>query len=78
MENIDEIKEGFEKSFADLRNLIDSSFYIMEKQPQYRDQIIDMWKESIQNFSTYAVQSSEKHNNRDVYKAISKALIFGK
>ena len=78
LENINQLMGSFERSFTDLRTLIDSSFEVMHSHPQYKDQIIDMWKESIQDFSNYTIQSSEKHNDRDVFKAISKALIFGK
>jgi hypothetical protein len=78
LENINELKEGFEKSFGDLRNLIEVSFEMIEKNPQQQDQIVDMWKDSVQSFSGYAIQCSEKHNNREVYKAIAKTLIFGK
>ncbi len=78
MENIHQLKEDFEKSFADLRNLIDVSFQMIEKNPHQKDQIIDMWKNSVHNFSVYAVHSSEKYNNKEVYKAIAKTLVFGK
>jgi hypothetical protein len=78
LESINQLEEDFEKSFADLRNLIDVSFQMIEKNPHHKDQIIDMWKNSVQNFSMYAVHSSEKYNNKEVYKAIAKTLIFGK
>ncbi|MFT9498091.1 hypothetical protein [Anaerosolibacter sp.] len=78
MENMNQLRGEFEKSFAGLRNLIDTSFQMMEKNPQLKDPIIEMWKDSVQNFSAYAVHSSEKYNNREVYKAIAKTLIFGK
>ncbi|SHJ83810.1 hypothetical protein SAMN02745975_03009 [Geosporobacter subterraneus DSM 17957] len=78
MNNAQELKQDFDETFRRLKNHMEESFSMIENNPARRDEVIDLWKDYIQAFTTYAVQSSEQHNNRDIYKAITRALIFGK
>ncbi|WHH60577.1 hypothetical protein [Petroclostridium sp. X23] len=76
MDDIQSFTEEFDHSFENLQNQIDHSLSLINHHPEHKKEIIDMWAKHIKQFTTYAFQSSEKHNNRDVYKAITKALIF--
>ena len=78
MNNPHELKHDFEQTFQRLKSHMDESFIMIENNPVHRDEIIDLWKDYIQAFSAYAMQNSEQYNNRDIYKAITKVLIFGK
>ncbi|MFZ5969241.1 MAG: hypothetical protein ACOYVK_18955 [Bacillota bacterium] len=78
MEIQKELKEGFSDAFEILKKLIDHSFDYMQKNPDKRDEIMELWQNYVRKFITYSLESSEKYNDREVFKAISKALLFGK
>ena len=78
MNNAQELRQDFEQTFQRLKSHMDESFIMIENNPAHRDEVIDLWKDYIQAFSSYAMQNSEQYNNRDIYKAITKVLIFGK
>lgn len=78
LENIDQYRIEFDTCFKTLKEQIDESFIIMDKYPDEKYVIIDMWKARIMEFISYTCEASEKYNNREVFKAITKALIFGK
>ncbi|AOT71391.1 lipase chaperone [Geosporobacter ferrireducens] len=78
MSSAHELKQDFEQTFQRLKSHMDESFMMIENNPAHRDEVIDLWKDYIQAFTAYAMQSSEQYNNRDIYKAITKMLIFGK
>lgn len=78
MNSAQELKQDFDETFRRLKKHMEESLEIIENSPTHRDEVVDLWKDYIQAFTTYAVQSSEQHNNRDIYKAITRALIFGK
>lgn len=78
MENSDNFRHEFDECFKNLIKQVDYSFQYMEKYPEKKEEVINLWKEHIQRFISYTFKSSEKYNNKDVFKAITKALIFGK
>lgn len=78
MENHDQFKEEFELCFKKMENLITESFNIMKDEPQKNDEIINLWRSHIQKFISFTFKTSEKYNNKDVLKAITKAIMFGK
>lgn len=73
-----ELREDFENCFENLQKLVNRSLDLMGNNPGTRDDVADLWKQYVSRFSTFTFKTSEKHNNREVFKAITKALIFGK
>jgi len=78
LENHTQFREEFDKCFECLLKLIDHSFATMNKNPETKEDMVNLWKSHILKFISYTFKSSEKYNNKDVFKAITKALIFGK
>lgn len=78
MENRSQFKDEFDKCFEKLLCLIDESFSIMDNSPDDKDYLISLWKNRITQFITHTFKTGEKYNNKDVFKAITKTLIFGK
>ena len=78
MENDINLKEDLEKCFETLNRLIDESFVIIAKNPEKESWIIDLWKGHISKFMSHTLRTGDKHNNKGVFKAITKALIFGR
>lgn len=78
MENYDQFKEEFNTCFKTLQKLTTESFSLMENDPEMKDEIINLWKNHILKFKTSTYKTSEKYNNKDIFKAITKALMFGK
>jgi len=78
LENYKQYKEEFEVCFKQLQKLTEDSFLLMEHNPEKKDEIVNMWKDNILKFISYTYKISEKYNNKDVIKTITKAFIFGK
>lgn len=78
MEDYDQFKKEFDTCFKTLEKLTTDSFSLMEDDPKKRDEIISLWKDYILVFKSFTFKTGEKYNNRDVFKTITKALMFGK
>lgn len=78
MVNYEQFKNEFETCFKTLHKLTAESFRLMDEQPALKDEMISLWKSHILTFISYTYSTGEKHNNKDVFKAITKALMFGK
>ncbi|MBC8062210.1 MAG: hypothetical protein H7Y18_16295 [Clostridiaceae bacterium] len=78
MENGNEFKEEFDKCFEAFQKLVTHSFEKMQNDPHKKDEVIDLWKTYILKFKVFTYKTSEMYNNKDVFKAITKALMFGK
>ena len=72
------MKEELEMSFRSLEKLVSDSFSDMKNEPGSKDEIIDLWKNHILSFKSCMYNTSEKYNNKDLFKALTKALTFGK
>ncbi|MDI6603903.1 hypothetical protein ACETAC_04585 [Aceticella autotrophica] len=75
---MDEVKEKFEEALRTLKETVDVSFKKYEKDKTVKNEMVKMWQDTISNFLQYAVKTSEKHQSRDLYRSIARALIFGK
>lgn len=71
-------REDFDKSFENLKKQVDASFEIMCQKPEIKEEVIDLWKTNVSQFISYTLSTSEKYHNKDVFKAITKAMIFGR
>ncbi|MCX7842146.1 MAG: hypothetical protein N2489_03625 [Clostridia bacterium] len=78
MEDCKQLKHDVDKCFHNLKEQIDHSFILMKEQPEKKEEVVNTWKKHIIQFITYTFNASEKYDNRDVFKAITKALMFGK
>ncbi|MBE3578604.1 MAG: hypothetical protein IMW83_01710 [Caldanaerobacter subterraneus] len=75
---MDDIKKEFQKAVDALKYAIELSFKEYKKDPSKKDQIVALWQNTIGEFLQYFSKISEKYNARDLYKAITKVMIFGK
>lgn len=50
----------------------------MDTEPRRKDEIIALWKNHITKFIAHTYKTGEKFNNKDVFKTITKAIIYGK
>jgi hypothetical protein len=78
LENLDQFEDDFDKCFDTLHKIVSESFMIMENDPEKRDEVMNLWKNHILKFVSFTHKESEEHHNKDVFKAISKALMFGR
>lgn len=78
MEGKEKLTEGFEEAFGILKTNLIESFEYMQEHPGEQDEVIDEWKGYLRKFVTEATGMSEKYNNRNLLKAISKMFIFGR
>ena len=78
MENYEQFKDGFDTCFVTLKKLTEESFSLMEAHPEKRNEITGLWKNHIVRFISDTYKTSEKYSNKDVFKTITKALMFGK
>lgn len=78
MEDYNQLKEEVDASFKTLQNLITDSFTFMKNDPGKKDEMIQLWKNHILQFTTYTYKTGERYENKDVFKSITKALMFGK
>lgn len=75
---MDDIKKEFQKAVDALKYAIELSFKEYKKDPSKKDQIVALWQDTIGEFFKYFSKISEKYNAKDLYKAITKVMIFGK
>lgn len=75
---MEEMKKRFEEASKVLRQTVDISFTEYSKDKSKKNDIVKLWQETINDFLQYAVKMSEKHQAKELYKSIAKALIFGK
>ncbi|MCX7711581.1 MAG: hypothetical protein N2484_17205 [Clostridia bacterium] len=78
MSETSKLKEEISHCFSDLRENIDKSFILMKNNPNTKDEMIEIWKKYVVQFIGYTFNESEKYGNKEVFKEITKALIFGK
>ena len=78
MEDYDRFKEEFENCFQYLYKLTEESFSLMDRHPDIREEMIELWKMHILKFVSSTYKTSEKYHNKDVIKTITKSLMFGK
>ncbi|MDE4541158.1 hypothetical protein V6B95_11260 [Thermoanaerobacterium saccharolyticum] len=75
---MEEMKKRFEEASKVLRQTVDISFTEYSKDKSTKNEIVKLWQETINDFLQYAVKMSEKHQAKELYKSIARALIFGK
>ncbi|MGB9780498.1 hypothetical protein [Caldanaerobacter sp.] len=75
---MEEVKKEFEKAIDALKYAMELSFKEYKKDPAKKDQIVDLWQNTIGEFLQYFSKISEKYNAKELYKAITKVMIFGK
>lgn len=75
---MEEARKKFEEASKVLRQTVDVSFEEYEKDKAVKNEMVSLWQATISDFLQYAVKMSEKHNAKDLYKSIARALIFGK
>lgn len=75
---MEEVKKKFEEASKILKETIDLSFSIYEKDKSVKNEMVNLWQNTISDFLQYAVKMSEEHNAKDLYKSIARTLIFGK
>lgn len=73
-----QFKDEMNKSFEGMKKIIDESFIKLGKSPSEEEKIIELWRAHVSDFISYTFKASEKNNNKDIFKAITKALAFGK
>lgn len=78
LSEIKKLKEEISSCFSELKESIDRSFILMKTDPGSKDEMIDIWKKYVVQFIHYTFNESEKYGNKEVFKEITKALIFGK
>jgi hypothetical protein len=78
LEDTGYLKEDFEKCFEGMQNLVNKSFDLMHRDAMHREEIINLWKMYIPKFTSYTFKTGEKYDNKEIFKAITKAMIFGK
>ena len=78
MSDTKKLKEEISNCFLDLRGHIEKSFILMQNDPDVKEEMIDAWKKYVVQFISYTFNESEKYGNKEVFKEITKALIFGK
>lgn len=78
LENHNHLKDEVNKSFETLKKLIEESFSSMDKTPESKDKIIKLWENQISQFVLYTFKLGERYENKDIFKAITKTMIFGK
>ncbi|AFK86303.1 MULTISPECIES: hypothetical protein [Thermoanaerobacterium] len=75
---MEEMKKKFEEASKVLRQTVDISFTEYSKDKSTKNEIVKLWQLTINDFLQYAVKMSEKHQAKELYKSIARALIFGK
>lgn len=78
MEGREKLTQEFDETFVQLKSHITESFEYIQNHPQDKDEVIDLWKSYIKSFLQEATKLSERYKNKDIIKAISKMLIFGR
>ena len=78
MENDSQFKDEINACFKSLEKLLDESFLKLESTPSEKEKIVKLWVTHVSKFVSYTYKASEKNNNKDIFKAITKALVFGK
>ncbi len=77
MDSIDNVKHEFDECFGSLQKLVDESFSLIEQDPEKSQELSVLWKNYVSGFKHHTVRMSDSHKNKEIYKAISKALMFG-
>ncbi|HHW57229.1 MAG TPA: hypothetical protein GXX15_06090 [Clostridia bacterium] len=75
---MDDIKKEFQRAVDALKYAMELSFKEYKKDPSKKNEIVNLWQETIGEFLQYFSKISEKYNAKDLYKAITKVMIFGK
>ena len=78
LENQIDLKEELDTCFKTLEKIMTNSFIEMENDPKKKDEIINLWKNHILEFVSHTYKASEEYKNKDVFKTITKALMFGR
>lgn len=75
---MDELRNEMDDCFETLHRLINESFVMMDDQKELRDEVVELWKQHILRFVNHTYKTGEKFNNKEVFKSITKALMFGR
>ncbi|MGB9678421.1 MAG: hypothetical protein ACPL3A_00295 [Thermoanaerobacteraceae bacterium] len=75
---MDEMKKEFIKASEILKSIAEISFKEFEKDPTKKNDIVALWQQTISEFFQYTSTASEKYNGKELYKAITRSMIFGK
>lgn len=78
MEKWEQLNQSADSCHEALKALLDQSFQLMDADKAQRERVVALWKKHILEFINQTYKLSEKYNNQDVMKAITKALMFGK
>jgi len=75
---MDQLKKETDDCFKVLHKLISDSFVLMDEQKELREEIVELWTGHIRKFVNFTYKTGEKHNNKEVFKGITKTLMFGR
>ncbi len=78
MEFEEKLEEKFNQCHKLLQDNAIDSFEYINKNPQEKEKILNLWKTNIKKVTKEIMSLSEKYGDRDIIKSISKMLIFGR
>jgi hypothetical protein len=78
MEDLVKLTTEVDQSFDKLKQEISESFDLLDTDPERKKEVIGLWKQHIQQFLAFTFDTGEKRGNKDVFKGITKAVIFGR
>ena len=78
MADMETMQSRFQQAHELLKDNMVESFEHIQNNPQEKDETLKLWKSYIRGFVKEGTELSEQYHNKDIVKAISKMLIFGR
>ncbi|EOC99520.1 hypothetical protein [Caldisalinibacter kiritimatiensis] len=78
MEEKEVIEEKLKEAYSILINNLDESFQYISSHPDEKKETIKIWSNFIRQFMRDAIKLSEKNNEKDLIKTVTKAIMFGR
>lgn len=73
---MEKYEQELERLFRELKSQVDLSFAAMQQSPESKKIILGLWEKKIREFVAYTVKTSQKYNDKTIFKTLTKAFLF--
>lgn len=78
MQERQELEMELAKTLALLKERIDETMIYLDKHPQDTDYAAKLWSSTVKDFLNYGVKKSELRGGENLFKKVSRMIIFGR
>mgnify|MGYP006277994951 CR=1 FL=1 len=78
IESKEKLKKDLDEVRASLNSTLESSFKYIQQNPGDKKDTLEIWKSFLKSMTKQVYHLSEKYDQKDIIKSVTKTIMFGR